>query len=670
MAALPAPLTISSLRGGLDDSSPPLEIAHDACTLAENVEFVNSALGERRKGAIDLTLPAAFTGGLYDGIAMLARHLPSNSAYEADAQLWALAASLSPFSGASVMNLQYRDQTTWNAVTVMDSPDVNYVSAWPVSAVSYALKLFFAIKTSVVRSYVWDGTAFRRTGLAAPVAPAVANQGAGTLTGKRYYRVRYSVTGNTQRNRMSEPSPSASITPSGAGLAVRVSKPVTISEGETDWVVEASLNNADFFVIATLPVATLFYDDTTPYTGGYAAVGPLSADIGDYTLLPDYRYSVVDNDRLIMGSSYGTAAYGSRIWWTPVGSAPGVGNNERLELDTDPYLDLDPSIGGDITGFSRSADGYVYVFKSQAIYKLVRTNQRTKAYQAYRLTTTMGAKRGSIVEGVDELGASAIYFLDQNLGPCRISSVGLQWCGRDVKTFWSTVNVLAIFTPVALYYPAKRQVHFNVAINGSQLLNAKMVLHTNYMRPQADSVRRGWVTVPEGDIITTTIFCGVMFSDNVDSANARNLSFKPVMGTRTFINPSFYPRLRLSDTGTTDVGVNYFARVRTAGLSPTDIINRFGIMSGTLVAKPSTDTTGLMHVKCVPNYNKGTSVSVTTTLGASASETQVIKPLDNLSLSDLFAVQFEFGDLNTGLTPLADWSLNGYVANWRVEERA
>jgi len=81
MAALPAPLTISSLRGGLDDSSPPLEIAHDACTLAENVEFVNSALGERRKGAIDLTLPAAFTGGLYDGIAMLARHLPPNSSY-------------------------------------------------------------------------------------------------------------------------------------------------------------------------------------------------------------------------------------------------------------------------------------------------------------------------------------------------------------------------------------------------------------------------------------------------------------------------------------------------------------------------------------------------------------------------------------------------------------
>lgn len=660
------PLMINSLRGGLDDSSPPMEVAKDACTVAENVEFVTSALGERRKGCVDISLPAAWAA-TYDGMALLARHTPTTSGLEGDAQLWGMAVVLTSLPGATTLDLQYRDQTTWNPVTVIDAPDVNYATAWPISALSYAQKLFFALKSSVtLRSYVWDGTAYRRTGLRPPVAPAVADQGVGTLAGTRYYRVRYAVTASGTNNRQSEPSPSTPFTPSGAGLAARVSKPAAITEGETDWIVEASLNNADFFEIATLPVATLFYDDITPYTGGYAAIGPLSEPIGAYTLLPSYRYAVVDNDRLVMAASHSNSAHGSRVWWTPVGSAPGVGNNERLEFNIDPYMDLDPSVGGDITGISRAADGFIYVFKTRGVYKLVRTNQRIKAYQAFQLSATVGALRGSMVEAVDELGAPAIYFLDPQTGPYRLGSRGLEWCGRDIQTLWSSVKSDAIITPVALYYAAKRQVHFWIPV-GSTFLNAKIIVHTNLMRPQADSVRRGWVTVPVGDILANSTFCGTMFSDNVDSTNPRNLTMKPLVGQR--LNTGLFPpRIRLTDTGTIDVDVAYRGRLRTAMFSPAGVINRFGLMAGSVTAKPSA-ASGNLHVRCVRNYGEET-LTRTTSLAAVGSETQVVRPLDDLSLSDMYVMQFEFGDLNTGIAPLTDWALNAFIAMWRPEERA
>lgn len=663
-----APLVISSLRGGLDDSSPPMEVAKDACTLAENVEFVTSALGERRKGCVDITLPGAWAA-TYDGMVMVARHTPTTSGAETNAQLWAMAAVLSPFSGASTLSLQYRDQTAWNAVAVIDSPDVNYTSAWPVSALSYAQKLFFAIKSSTTqRSYVWDGTAYRRTGLAQPAVPTVANQGVGAIAGTRYYRVRYSVTGSAQTARMSEPSTAVSFTPSGAGLSIRITKPATISEGETNWVIEASLNNADFFVLTTLPVATTTYDDTTAYSTGYAAVGALSADIGDYTLLPDYRYAAVDNDRLVMASSFGTAAYGSRVWWTPVGTAPGVGNTERLELDTDPYLDLDPTVGGDITCISKSSDGYLYVGKTKGIYKLVRTNQRSKAYQAYQLSSAVGAMRGSMVEAVDEYGAPAVYFLDPQSGPWRVGARGLEWCGRDLQTLWATVKANAEFTPVALYYAAKRQVHFWIAVNSS-FLNTKIIAHTNLMRQQNDGVRRGWVTVPTADIIANSTFCGTMFSSNVDTTSPRDQVMKPLVGQRTFTGGAFRPRIRTTDVGVIDVTTNYYAKLRTAMFSPTGVINRFGIMSGSVTAKPATDTDSRLHVKCIRNYGLE-SLTRTTSINAVGSETQVVRPLDSFSMSDLFVVQFEFGDLDTGITPMDDWALNAFVAMWRQEETA
>src|SRR5690606_5003066 len=95
--------------------------------------------------------------------------------------------------------------------------------------------------------------------------------------------------------RRSEPSASQSFTPSGSGTAARVTKPATISEGETHWEIEASTDNVNFYVIATQAVGTTTYNDSAdPDT---YSDNPLSEDIGDYTLLWSAKFLSVDEDR-------------------------------------------------------------------------------------------------------------------------------------------------------------------------------------------------------------------------------------------------------------------------------------------------------------------------------------------------------------------------------------
>ena len=45
-------LEVLSLRGGMNDTDPANNLADDQCTLAQNVEFFYSMLGERRAGVL------------------------------------------------------------------------------------------------------------------------------------------------------------------------------------------------------------------------------------------------------------------------------------------------------------------------------------------------------------------------------------------------------------------------------------------------------------------------------------------------------------------------------------------------------------------------------------------------------------------------------------------
>ena len=56
--------------------------------------------------------------------------------------------------------------------------------------------------------------------------------------------------------RRSEPSESLEFTPAGTATGAIVSKPATISEDETHWELEASLDDVNFYVVGTTDVGT------------------------------------------------------------------------------------------------------------------------------------------------------------------------------------------------------------------------------------------------------------------------------------------------------------------------------------------------------------------------------------------------------------------------------
>lgn len=639
-------LSIFSLQGGLDDTSSQAALENDACTLAENVEFIYSTLGERRAGCVEITLPASFFG--LDAITWMYRHIPANNPEEA--QLWALAQDLTGVSPA--YQLAYKDTTGWHDVTLSDALISTVPNGHAMQAVTLHGKMFLAYKSAVDRLHVWDGTSVRRCGLAEPsAAPTGGNTGTGTLSGTRYYRVRYTVQSGGETILRSEPSAVLTFTPSGTGTGVVVTKPASISEGETHWELEASLDNANFYVLATTAVGTSTVTDSTAFRTGYSEIYTLSDDVGDYTLIPSVKYLAVDEDRLMTASSYEDETLASRVAWTPVWNSPGVGNDERYEYDTDPYLDLDGYEGGGLTSLSRATNGYMYVQKLSHTYKLVRQGQRTNAYQSYPITKAVGAFQNSLVEAIDQAGNPSVYFLDLKQGPYRIGEEGLQWCGRDIQTLWSRMNVNALVPCHGVYDSQAKQVHFWLALDDSDYPNAKIVLHVNKMRNTEEGARRGWVTVPVDDVIAAA-HCSELFSTNIEVSAARTRNLKPFIGTES-------TKILRCGTGTDDNGTDFRAKVRTKPFWPGNLMNHSQIMAATILTK-AVDVVGAeITVKAIRDFGLETT-QASTSIEAVSTEEHLIKQLDDLAFAELYAVQFEIGDIEVSFTP-ASWSVDALV---------
>jgi len=620
---------IDSLLGGVNDSDPAISLPNDQATVATNVEFFLSMLGERRRGTSATTLPASISGK--DRVTFLHRHIPGTD--PTAAEFWVLGVT-----GTSTYQLA-KKTTSWTDITVGDAPTLTGFSQYQWNAASHAGKLFIAYDSSVDRLHVVDAgaTALRRVGLAAPgAAPTGADDGgAGTFSGTRYYRVRYTVQVSGVTTIRGEPSAVLTFAPNGNDTGIVVTKPSTISESETHWELEASLDNANFYRLATTVVGTTTVTDTTNVVTGYAASYTLSEDIEDYSLIPSVRYLVVDEDRLVSGGSWETSAHSSRVMWTPVGSADGVGNDERLELDTDPLVDLDSLEGGPLTGLANSSAGEIFAFKFNRIYKLVRSGIRTRAYDVICLSKARGALHGSVVNGVDQTGRPCVYFLDPAVGPCRAGAGGIKQCGADIYNTWTTRNLEA--TKViccGLYYPSTSQVIWNIATGSSNTPDLSIVLHTNLMREADDGTRRGW-TIWNGTRSKGMAMC--LFSSNIEDGAARNHTLVPFIGTEGL------GLVHQCDTGTTDNGTAYSARIVTKPYFIKSILHQFGVRSGALLAKAVTGAK--VDVKVIRDFGLETPVTVSNvTFDATASETDVIKVLDNLSGSSLRVAQFEFVD--------------------------
>ncbi len=663
MASRPPDLTIRSLRGGLNTDDPASELKPDQCTVATNVEFHTTPCGERRRGCVSINQGAY--ANTYTFIPFLIRHLPTND--ETAAQLWAVGWN----SNASTYDWLYKD-TAWHTVTPLNGFGAG--GELYVRGVSFHNKLFLAYPGQS-RLNVWDGTSHRGAGIYAPTAaPTAVNSGVGTMSGIRYYRVRFTiVNGSGVTLLRSEPSAVVSFTPTGSNHAV-VTRPATAaSDVPTHWELEASIDNVNFYLAQQrVAIATTTTNDSIPYGEGYNGAtsvagggGRLSDTSGDYTVPPPAKYLTVDEDRLVMVGDYSNTALGSRVAWTPVNGDPGVGNDERVPISSVNFLDLDAGQGGDATDVSEASNGFFYVFKWKHIYKLVRTGDRSQAYQASVVSKTMGALPGSVVSGLDEFGRSCVYALDPSLGIYRIGANGLQThhgLGSKVndRSTWSIVNTDATIPAIAVYYADAKQIQWWVATGSNNYPNLKITLQTDATRA-TDIGIEGGVSLADSTMANAVSVC--MFAENIDAGVARTRVLKPFIGTVGALGTTTNATIRRCDTGTTDDGANYEATLTTAPIMSAGQLNRFGTLSAGIIAMPANGVTITLAQE--RNFSGVEDRISHIDLTPAASETEVIKTADNSGLTDIQALQVTLADYNFG----GRWEVVQIALSQSVQEK-
>lgn len=658
-----ADLVIPSIRG-MNNTDPPTSLPDDQCTLARNVEFHRSTCGERRRGSEAFF--SVVTPSFQQEVPFLARYLPTDD--ESACELIAYVLLGNPgilqeiaFWRRSSVSSGW-SQVSDGAGAVHIDGGVTSQYRFQMSAVSLHGKLFVAYKSSKDRLHVIDGPeldgGLRLTGLAEPAAPTAGNQGSGSLVGPRYYRVRYTRQDTGVTILRSEPSETLTFTPSGSGAAVRVTKPAAITEGETHWELEASIDNANFYRIATTAIGTTTYDDSQDYSAGYAAIGTLSETVGDYLTPWSAKYLAVDQDRLLMAGSFEDPALASRVAWTPVAKDPGVGNDERIPLDSDNYLDLDGQDGGGVTGLSSTINGYTYVFKWGHIYKLVRSGVRTRAYDAFVITKELGAIPRSVVAAFDAVGNPVIFFLDPRVGPCMIGADGRpRRCGADIFETWQTVNLdAADFIARGVYYPEPRQVHWWVATGDSDRVDTRLVLQTNLLRETRDGLRYGWA-IWDGPSASILDVC--LFAEDVDVDGPFSRVLRPIIAVDEFTDPIWR-----TDTGDDDNGEDYAARVVTKPYILSRVLHKFGVMSAAVVGKAVEGAQTLL--KAVRDFGLETN-QATVDYSPAGSEDQVVRFVDDLKMSEARAMQFEITDT---ATPTTRWEVNQISLRLREEQKA
>src|SRR5262245_54144031 len=423
------------------------------------------------------------------GTYLLARFKPAQAA-EADAELWAFA--LDPGLKA------YRrpgTATVWTPVVV--PAELTLV----MRTVTLNGKLFLAGRTTINRMFCWDGTAIRKVGILATVAPGVAEIPGGD-SHLRWYKVswrrRDAVTGAIQAE--SELSPSIQYKPSGATNGAKISRPA-VPEQATHWIVWASMDGTNFFKLAEQIVATTFWDDTaTSYSGEVAP------EIGNFLPPPSPTRLITDGHRLMMsgnGSGLQAAAAGetvpryNRLWYTPVLGTSDRGDDERIPQTSFQrnYLDLGENTNdGTLSELAGPMDGEIYAFTRRRIWRLVPTGDLQTPYLTYPVSDRYGAEIGTTgvevmaVTGEDHMGKPTVYFLSES-GIYRLAAT-IQLVSFDIQPDIRATDRLNAFL---FSYPQQRQLWF--CTGGPAGPCRIRVFHWGQGKPDEDGdVRGGWVT--------------------------------------------------------------------------------------------------------------------------------------------------------------------------------
>jgi hypothetical protein len=646
MAALPTPLIVPDLRGGMNDTDPQQALDDNEVPYAINVEWFNSTVGERRAGMDAITLSGVSLAGFTDTV-HLSEWFPLGNLLP---QQWMVFAD--PNTPATNPKFVYREgavsgSSTFTTASLEDNVQVAKPSIYQIRSAALTSEFFFAYQCATTRNHVWDPISLklRRTGLSQPnaLASVADTAGAGTFAGVRYYRYRVAQLNGSVIIRQSEPSTVTTFTPSGTKNGALLTLPGTVSPtsdfGITHWLVEASVDNANFYKIATVVIGTTTYTDTINPGTTYPANGTLSDAIGAYLLQPNFRYVAVDGSRLIAGGNYGDSSNDSTIYWSAVANDPGVGNAERQPIVTTGGLNivsslpLDPTNGGRLTGITSAVQGVWYAFKYQRVYMISRTSDPTQAYSAMTLSDKRGAIEGSIIEGADQAGNPCVFFLDPTWGPSRISNGGVQTI-EGLRSTWRRVNLNAVdVVACGAFYKYKRQAHWWVAVDGADSPSLKIVNQVSAQVWSGTEAVHGGFSLADGKIATGK--CAATWTEWViDVDDSITLSQRPFVGIAG-------PKVCRTDVNTTDDGQTFNAILLTKPYLVTGLLDWWGAMNMAILG---TAFNGSVKFQFVRDWGLEVSTVHTADFTPTAMETYVIVPLDSIFMSETHALQIRLSD--------------------------
>lgn len=649
---MPEPIkrgSITGLRGRSGDATrKPRSVPQYLAAEFLNCDKRGGSLCSKRNGAAAVTMGSIFTARLQH----LSRFVPG--ADETAAQFVGADAAATPVVA------RMTGGSAWTAITMKDAVAT---ASQDMVCVTLNAKHYMFYDSTVDRAHVLEsGGTQRRTGLATPAAPTVANTGAGAYAATaRTYKVQWVVQASGVDTRRSELSAAVSFTPSGSGTAARVTQPTVADEGETHWKVYGAATTGDttYKLLSTVLIATTTYDDSTN-PASYSGDAP--DDSGTYTNLKSYKYAATDGNRLLGLGSWESGNRNSRVEFTALLGQSGVGNDERIPQTTtlNNYIDIDENDGDFGTGVGGPLFGSMYVFKYRSFHKLVPTGKDTQPYRRLRLASIGCIRHHTITLCEDATGQAALHWLSHR-GPYRFGAGGLEYLGWDIEDLWDTAN-LAATTVVAhaVWHSDLHQWWLWFATGSSNDPDTLLVFDPREARfdPEVQAVRGGWYNFTGGSGLIMNARCSTMFSNTLGATMSRDL--KPYIGQHGAVNRVWRCD---ADSTTNDASTNFQAYIETVPRPP-----HFDHLSHTreprLIADAATGVT--ITVTARSDFGLVSDVTGTALLTASAAgETVVRKKVDGLQQADTEFLGYRIGDAaaaNNG------WTLHELVTREEKQE--
>ena len=640
-------LTIDMLRGR-NNVDPPLLVPNDQCVEAMDVELSTAGFCKKRNGSSPVSLTFSgggggpFTGPLYS----LFRHVPA--ANEAASELWAIDASATPKWGRLVA-------TTW--VQIFPADEATAGSQMYATSASFNGKLFLAYNSAVDRLHVWDGTSVRRVGIGTPAALTAANTGAGTWAATaRYYKAAFiaNLSGTTLRR--SATSATLTFTPSGTGTHTRLTMPALLSEGETHWEIYASTDNSLFYLIATTAVGATVFDDNLPDAQVPTVTGTAIPTSGLNAVPTSWKYVATNGNKLIGAGAWETGSYNNRVWFTPALGTLNVGDDERVPSTTTlkNWIDLEENDGGYITGLVGQFQGITLVFKYRQFWKLIPTGVDTAPFRPVKISNIVGAiSHKSIVEGEDENGQPAIYFLSHR-GPYRYGANGLEYLGHDVEDKWALALENGAYfnagdTCHGLYYAKRRQVWWvyrNAANIQGVSSDGMLILNVSKIARAETGTRGGWVVYgPPSQYYTAS----VSYANLYGTTNSNQL----VPFIYMFTSAQVDKLLRFDVSGKyQDDTTSYDSNVVTKMYAPNGLAQNFNVDNGQVVGH---DTSTNATITVSSTGSTGDTNTATVAFNAS---TTTIKKLEAGAFTQTAWLQMTVGEATA---QNATWQIDAIV---------